>query len=69
MMALSIETDPAIRIVDRKELFEGKFVQCRWSRQYDITPDGKRFVMIENPPRSNVEVVTNWFAELRELDD
>ncbi len=69
MMALSIETDPAIRIVDRKELFEGKFVQYRWSRQYDITPDGTRFVMIQNPPGGDVEVVTNWFEELRALDD
>ena len=69
MMALSIETDPAIRILDRKELFEGKFVQYRWSRQYDITPDGTRFVMIQNPPGGDIEVVTNWFEELRALDD
>jgi len=69
MMALSIETEPAIRIVKRKELFEGRYVQYRWSRQYDITPDGTRFVMIQNPAGGDIEVVTNWFEELRALDD
>ena len=68
MMALSSETEPPIRVVNRKELFEGTFVQYRWSRQYDITPDGTRFVMIQNPPGGDIEVITNWFDELRALD-
>ncbi len=69
MIAASIETTPAIRIVDRKVLFEEEFVQYRWSRQFDLTPDGTRFIMIKNPPRSTIEVITNWFAELRTLTD
>jgi len=69
MVAVTVETEPAIRVLRREVLFEDEFVQYRWSRQYDITPDGKRFVMIKNPPRGNVEVITNWFAELRKLDE
>jgi Tol biopolymer transport system component len=67
MMALSIETDGGLRVVGREELFEGEFMQYRWSRQYDITPDGSRFVMIKNPTKGDVEVVTNWFEELKAL--
>ena len=69
MMAVQIETEPAFRVLGRKALFEGEFVQYRWSRQYDITPDGKRFIMVKNPPRGDIEVITNWFQELRDLED
>ncbi len=66
LIAVSIETEPRFRVTGRETLFEGEYVQYRWSRQYDIMPDGKRFILVKNPPRGNVEVVTNWFAELRE---
>jgi len=65
MIAASIETEPRFRVTSRKTLFEGRFVQYRWSRQYDVHPDGTRFVLIENPMRGNVEVVTRWFDEIR----
>jgi Tol biopolymer transport system component len=65
MMAASIETEPRFRVTERKTLFDGRYVQYRWSRQYDIHPDGKRFLLIENPLRGNVEVVTRWFDEIR----
>jgi len=67
MIAVSIETSPSFRVTGRKQLFEGDYVQYRWSRQYDILPDGSGFVMIKNPPRGNVEVITRWFDELRRL--
>jgi Tol biopolymer transport system component len=69
MIAVTVATEPVIRVLDRKVLFEGEFVQYRWSRQYDITPDGSHFLMIKNPPAGHVEVVTHWFEELRKLDD
>jgi len=62
-----IATEPGLRILERKPLFSGNFVQYRWMRQYDVHPDGEHFVMIENPPRGDVEVITNWFTELGEL--
>jgi serine/threonine-protein kinase len=69
MMAVSVETEPAFRVLSRDVLFEGQYVQYRWSRQYDLAPGGERFLMIQNPPRGDVEVVTNWFEELRDLQD
>lgn len=68
-VAVSVETTPAFRVLGRRTLLEGEFVQYRWSRQYDVAPDGNRFVMIKNPARRDVEVITNWFAELRKLVD
>jgi serine/threonine-protein kinase len=67
MIAVSIETAPSFRVTGRRQLFEGDYVQYRWSRQYDTLADGSGFVMIRNPPRGNVEVVTRWFDELRRL--
>ena len=64
--AVAIETEPSFRVTGREELFDGEYVHYRWSRQYDIHPSGEYFVMIKNPPRGNVEVITRWFDELRD---
>ena len=40
---------------------------------YDIHPDGKRFIMVSErkaaaaTPRQQVNIVLNWFEELRRL--
>ena len=65
LIAVTLETEPRFRVLKREPLFEGSYVQYRWSRQYDIHPDGQRFVLIKNPPRGNIEVITRWFNELR----
>ncbi len=64
---MNVSYDPEFRIVSRKTLFEGDFVQYRWQRQYDVHPGGERFVMISNPPGSHLEVVLDWFSELDRL--
>jgi hypothetical protein len=30
-------------------------------------PDGEHFLMILNPPRGSIEMVTNWFTKLDEI--
>ena len=47
-------------------LFEGR----DYSTSYDVSSDGKRFLMIKPPartpgPTDQVTVVLNWFEELR----
>jgi len=39
-----------------------------WGRNYDITPDGKRLVMIAGTSTAGNEitVVLNWFEELKQ---
>jgi serine/threonine-protein kinase len=60
----TFEAQPA-RVV-----FEGAYELDRGSgaatANYDVTRDGRRFVMIQAPTAStNIVVVLNWFAELR----
>ena len=51
-------------------LFEDRFawVNHLW-RNYDITPDGQRFLMVEGAeegPPTEIVVVLNWFEELKQ---
>jgi serine/threonine-protein kinase len=64
LIEVTIETEPRFRVTGRRQLFSGTYVQYRWSRQYDIHPDGNYFILVESPERGQVEVVENWFAEL-----
>jgi hypothetical protein len=66
-IAVKVALDPEFRVVSRRTPFEGDFVQYRWQRQYDVHPDGQQFVMIENPPGSHLEIVTNWFSDINRL--
>jgi serine/threonine-protein kinase len=58
-----------------KVLFKGKYVPGPGgSRNFDISPDGRRFIMIkdvehtlEASARDELTVVLNWFDELRQL--
>ena len=65
--------DPATGAVGRPAvLFSGPYVSSEdWSRpaSYDVTPDGERFLMMKfaaGDERRRLNVVTNWFAELRQ---
>jgi serine/threonine-protein kinase len=58
------------------KLFAGSYYdggRVSQSRHYDVTADGKRFLMIKGPPvdasaeRRNFTVVQNWFEELKRL--
>jgi len=60
-----------IRFGPESLLFQGSFSPGpRWGANWDIHPDGDRFLMLqlERPdnPRE-IRVVTNWFAELERL--
>ena len=66
MMAVKIETEPRFRFQPPELLFEGDYYHANPS--YDIGPDG-RFLMIKltEEPRSQINVVLNWFEELKRL--
>jgi len=78
MMAAGIRTGPAFSAEKPYELFEGLYEPIRPSlslgmAQYDVTPDGQRFLMIqpvEQPAPVNapvLHIVLNWFEELHRL--
>ena len=64
MMAVDVETGAAFRAGSPKILF------MKASPDYDVAPDGKRFIMLkpvaapEGAP-SELHVILNWFDELR----
>ncbi|MHC4191817.1 MAG: TolB family protein [Planctomycetota bacterium] len=71
VMAVTVETEPEFKAGTPRELFKGQF----WGTTshpglcYDITPDG-RFIMIqedEESPRTRINIVLNWFEELKHL--
>jgi Tol biopolymer transport system component/predicted Ser/Thr protein kinase len=68
-IAVTVGADRGLKVVGRRTLFEGDIRQYRWQRQYDVHPDGKHFVMIEDPPGGHLEVILNWFTELDQTLD
>ncbi len=72
MMAVEITTQPTFRAGTPTLLFEGQYVQPGPRRaNYDITPDGQRFLMIkeyeQREAATQINVVLNWFEELKRL--
>jgi eukaryotic-like serine/threonine-protein kinase len=63
MVAAALALDPAPRVVSREPLFEGRF-----DDDFDVSPDGSRFLMIESETSGlSLVVVPQWRSELRRL--
>jgi serine/threonine-protein kinase len=74
MMVVPIQTEPAFSARTPQVLFEGSYVRSTvvpGYQYYDISPDGKRFLLlkenVEMSPRNQINVVLNWFEELKRL--
>jgi Tol biopolymer transport system component len=67
VMAASISTGSGFAVRDRVKMFEGPYATNPIHANFDVSPDGKRFLMI-NPARSDAEVIVvhNWASEVRE---
>lgn len=65
-MAVDVETKPTLRAGRPQVLLESDFLG------YDVTPDGKRYLMVKADPEesrpTHVKVVLNWFEELKRRD-
>ena len=68
LMVVTIETGPAITAGDPELVFEGQYFSNR-RRNYDIAPDGQRFLMIKEGGDNTEQfiVVQNWFEEIKRL--
>jgi eukaryotic-like serine/threonine-protein kinase len=71
MMAVDITTTPSPVVGKPRKLFEGpyKHSDAVWPN-YDVTPDGHRFLMVKGsprPPATRINVVLNWSEELKRL--
>ncbi|MDA2924703.1 hypothetical protein MYX65_08625, partial [Acidobacteria bacterium AH-259-L09] len=70
MMVVSIQTEPTFKAETPKLLFEGEYSYSvpSYTSNYDVTPDGQRFLMIkESQEVSQLTIVLNWFEELKRL--
>jgi serine/threonine-protein kinase len=73
MMAAPVRTQPTFEAGSPEELFTGAYV-TRFGRMYDVSSDGKRFLMVKEASRAKAEsdrpqvvLVQNWFEELKRL--
>ena len=72
LMAVAIETEPEFTASKPTLLFEGRYDygSASGGPWYDIDPASGRFVMIrseEGPGLTQLNVVQNWFEELKRL--
>jgi serine/threonine protein kinase/Tol biopolymer transport system component len=71
MMAVDIATQPSFSAGKPRMLFEGRYELAPFpSSNYDVSPDGQRFLMIKTSEqaqaaRTQINVVLNWFEELK----
>ncbi|HXY01640.1 MAG TPA: winged helix-turn-helix domain-containing protein [Candidatus Limnocylindrales bacterium] len=72
MMVASVVTQPVFSSGRPRVLFEDSFQLGGAVNDYDLTPDGREFLMLrdDSPHRGLTEykVVLNWFQELKKLE-
>lgn len=71
VMAVPVRTVPEFSALSPEVLFEGDFYVVPGETSfpdYNISPDGERFLMIrKQEPHRKIRVVLNWFDELERL--
>jgi Tol biopolymer transport system component len=70
LWAVDVRTGPAFSVGTPRMLFADVFVLSpNGSTGYSISQDGKRFLFVQpvqpDPPITHIQMVVNWFAELR----
>ena len=71
MMVVAINTQVTFSATTPRVLFEGQYDPGLSLRpNYDVTPDGQRFVMVraaQGSEQAQINLVQNWFSELKRL--
>jgi len=71
MMVVAVETQPTFTVGRPRLVFESMYTMGNVGNpNYDISPDGQRFLMIkatEEEVVGQINVVLNWFEELKRL--
>jgi hypothetical protein len=72
-MVVDVQTGASLRVGTPRVLFESEEFLLETggvggNASYDVSPDGKRFLMLVGTPvPTDVRVVLNWFEELKRL--
>ncbi len=64
-MAVAVRTAPEFSATATRELFRADFHRV-FNQQYDISPEGDRFVMIEGENIAEIHVTLHFDEELRQ---
>jgi serine/threonine-protein kinase len=66
LYAATVTTTPSLAVTDRRPLFEGTFLIDAGQTNYDPSPDGKHFLMLQSVDRqAETIMVYGWANELR----
>ena len=69
LMAVPVRPGESLETAAPQELFRVDVPVSTVLDQYDVTSDGKKFIVIENEPNATsppIQIVVNWLAELRQ---
>ncbi len=72
-MVVGIKTEPTFTAGSPAVLFTGRYNMGGTVVDYDISPDGQRFLMMKEAEgegsgqQGQINVVLNWFEELKRL--
>ena len=71
MMAVAVQLKPTFTAGTPRLLFEGRYGATAVIRGYDVAPDGRRFLMVQQKDRPAMRVaemiiVQNWVEELKQ---
>ena len=71
MMVVPVQLKPAFTAGTPRMLFEGRYGASANIRGYDVAPDGRRFLMVQQEDRppmrvTDMIIVQNWVEELRQ---
>ena len=69
MMVVAVEGDPSNSVSPPRVLFEGQYARLPSdARNYDVTPDADRFLMLKSlSVEQDLVLVQNWHEELKRL--
>jgi Tol biopolymer transport system component len=66
-VSVSVQTSPAFSASSPTVLFSGRYIGNPNHTNYDIEPDGRRFVVLKSgDEHADLVVVLNWFQELKQ---
>jgi hypothetical protein len=67
-MVATVRTEPQFAVTSRRDLFPvGDIVASAPHANYDISPDGRTFVMVRRSPATRIMVIQNLPGLVRRL--
>jgi Tol biopolymer transport system component len=70
LMSIDVLSTSPLKLGARKKLFDVSAYEPGYFHDFDVSPDGQRFLFIRAEPGTrptHVEVILNWFPELQRL--